>query len=447
MSNLGLGRLFVNASSTLARQLVAIVLGLLQSILLARVLGTEGNGIFAMIVLYSHLFHTFLNLGIGPASVYFVSGGFVSYRQARHSILRLWAVLSVLGIGVASVIVYGWSDQLLPGVPRQWLWLGIAAFPLQLLQSLLVSLLQAVQDFRRYNATVVIPAAMTLLIALVTVWVFRWGVPGATVAMILGYGIGLVITWRAADEHLDFGIQVPHAADYMKQVVGYGWKVHLSNILTFVNYRVDTFLVNLFLGPAITGVYVIAVQLAERTWIFSQTVSTVLLPRLSELRHDEANRKTLTPMISRWVLVISAVASLGLALLASPFIRWFYGEEYLPATQALLVLLPGIVMGSFSRVLANDIAARGKPELNMYLAGVVVVVNIVANLILIPMLGMVGASWATTIAYTINAVVRLAIYAHVSGNPWYRSIWMERGDWELLAKGISILRRRLPQWR
>jgi hypothetical protein len=44
-------------------------------------------------------------------------------------------------------------------------------------------------------------------------------------------------------------------------------------------------------------------------------------------------------------------------------------------------------------------------------------------------------------------VVRLAIYAHVSGNPWYRSIWMERGDWELLTKGISLLRRRLPLWR
>jgi len=310
-----------------------------------------------------------------------------------------------------------------------------------------VSLLQAVQDFRRFNTAVLIPSALTLLISIVTVWLLEWGVAGAVLAMALGSGIGLIVTWKATDVHQDFGGAIPHAADYMKQVVNYGWKVHLSNILTFVNYRADTFLVNLFLGPATTGVYVIAVQLAERLWMLSQAVSTVLLPRLSELRYDERTRKALTPMISRWVLVISGVAGIGLALVVRLLIGWFYGEEYLAAAQAFNLLLPGIIMGSFSRILANDIAARGKPELNLYLAGIIVVVNVVANLILVPMLGMNGASVATTIAYTINALARLAIYARVSGNRWYRSIWMEGADWKALGKSISMIRRRLPEWR
>ncbi|WP_269851929.1 oligosaccharide flippase family protein [Methanosarcina horonobensis] len=52
--------------------------------------------------------------------------------------------------------------------------------------------------------------------------------------------------------------------NYTKECLGYGWKAHLSNILAFVNYRADLFLVNFFLTPAATGIYLIAVQIAEK---------------------------------------------------------------------------------------------------------------------------------------------------------------------------------------
>ena len=76
-------------------------------------------------------------------------------------------------------------------------------------------------------------------------------------------------------------------------------------------------------------------------------------------------------------------------------------------------------MGSMSRVLANDIAARGRPELNMYTSFIVITVNVIGNLLLIPKFGLPGAALATTIAYTLNCSFRILVYSILSKKPWY----------------------------
>ncbi len=439
MRNLGLSRLVFNTGSTLIRQFAAVLLGLALMTLLARGLGPRGNGIYAMVILYSGLLATFLNLGIAPANVYFIGRGTVTVRTARHSSLRLWAVLSTAGVSLAAIALIGWGEYLFPGIPEAALWVGVCLFPVQLLQLLLVSLLQGKQDFRHFNLAVVMPAVVTLLAAIIGVWILQGGVIAALLAFALGQLSGLLLAGGAVRTHLEGKEPSESDHDYIRKAIGYGWKVHLSNILAFVNYRVDIYLVNFFLNPAATGIYVIAVQFAERLWMLSQSVSIVLLPRLSELHDDEANRRALTPLASRWTMVLSLIAAFVLGLIALPLITWLFGEQYILAASALLWLLPGIVMGSFSRVLSNDIAARGCPEMNMYVSLLSVLVNVAANLILMPAMGMNGAALATTLSYTVNAIAKLWVYARLSHNAWYKAILMESTDWDLIRQGVRML--------
>jgi len=48
--------------------------------------------------------------------------------------------------------------------------------------------------------------------------------------------------------------------------------------------------------------------MSEKLWLMSQAVSTVLLPRLSQLSSDEHKRKTLKPLIPRWVGELNPIA-------------------------------------------------------------------------------------------------------------------------------------------
>ncbi|MDD3653283.1 MAG: sugar transferase [Desulfotomaculaceae bacterium] len=439
MADLGLRKLFINIGGTMLRQIVAALMGIGLAVLLARTLGPQGNGTYAMTILLPTLLANLLNLGIPSANTYYIGRGNISVQSAFDTNIRLWFILSVLGALLALLVIKVSGESLFPGVPKVFLWAALILFPLELVQFFLKSLLQGAQDFRRFNLVSLVTPAGTLIFAVVAVQVFHLGVPGALLSFGLGYLLGLLFTLGAVRTHFYVTDQTKQDANYVKQCLGYGWKAHLSNILTFINYRADLYLVNLLLNPIDTGIYVIAIQLAERLWMLSQAVSTVILPRLSELDHDEDSRKRLTPIVARWVFLVTIIAAGIVALLITPLIEILFGSQYLPAAGAFIWLLPGIVLFSFSRVLANDLAARGRPELNMYTALLIVIVNVLANMLLIPKIGIKGAALATTIAYSCNAVVNLFLFVRISGNKWWEAVFFNRSDLKLLQSGMHLL--------
>jgi len=424
-------------STTLSRQVTTNVAGILLVIFLARALGTEDYGRYALAILVPTLFAQLLSLGVAPANVYYLGRKKARLSTAFRATLRLWLTLSLVGTAIAAIAIAAFGAQVFPGVPKRFLAYAAAAYPLALLHVLLVSLLLGVQDFKRYNQLLFLTPAVTLFGAVVAVGFADLGVTGAIMAFALGQGVGVAL----GIAYLGAGGAHPtkrQSQAYSRACLGYGIKAHMSNVMMFVNYRLDLFLINLFLGPATTGVYVVAVQMAEKLWILSQVSSTVLLPRLAELYRNEDARRWLTPVVARWVGYGGLLLAGILAIVIEPVVRLAFGIDYTDASMALLLLLPGIVAFNFLRVLAADIAARNHPGLNAITAGVTLIVNLVGNLLLIPLLAMNGAALATSIAYATTATLTVIFYAQLSGNSWMAPFVPTREDWSLLKAGASL---------
>jgi O-antigen/teichoic acid export membrane protein len=180
-------------------------------------------------------------------------------------------------------------------------------------------------------------------------------------------------------------------------------------------------------------------------WLVSKVVSTVLLPRLAELHGEEQTRLQLTPLITRLVFCFTLLAAVIIALLASPIISlWSMSAENAALAKAALIwLLPGIVMGSATRIVAYDFSARGKPEYNSYLAIVVVFINVACNVILIPRVGMIGGAISTTIAYTANTLATLYLYRRFSDLASWKLLVMQPADFVLLRDAGAMAVRKL----
>jgi O-antigen/teichoic acid export membrane protein len=394
---------------TLGRQLLAAFAQFLLVVLIARELGPEGNGFYAMAILIPTMLANFLNFGVGPATVYFVSRGNFNVHQAMAGNLRLALIVATAGVACALPVLVIWGAELFPGVPQGLLYLGLASFPLTLLLAYLNTILQGLEDFKAFNLTVLLPPYVNLVGVVIALYVLTVGVEGAMVAYITGQLVGLLVVFsllsrsKVTGEQSDLSVPL---SIYARRILSYGWKAHLSNILAFVNYRADIFLVNFFLTPTATGIYVIAVQIAEKLWMLSQAASTVLLPRLSAMHQNPKARLALTNKGFLVVSSITASASIGVAIAFYWLISPVFGEEYVEALPAFLWLLPGIIAGAGSRIYANCIAAAGKPEWNMYSSIGVVTINVIGNILLVPEYGIVGAAWATSVAYCFNAVVK-----------------------------------------
>lgn len=413
------------------------MVGLGSTILIARLLGPAGNGQFVLAMLLPTMLATFLNLGIAPANVYFVGRGDVTVRTAFHATIVLWIILASCGCLAAIGVIELGSTTWFRGLPISLLWIAAAGFPLTLLSGLVVSLLQALEAFRQYNKVMLAAPLVTFVISVITVWVLRLGVTGALIAAVVGSSAGLLSAFIALKPHLLAAQQAIRT--YALRCLSYGWKAHLSNILTFFNYRADVLLLNYFLTPAAAGIYMIAVKIAEQLWLLSGAVSIVLLPRLSVLHREEEKRRFLTPFIARWLLIVSICGALILVLIGGPLIRALFGSDYALAAPALTWLLPGIVVSGSARVLANDIAARGRPDINLVVAILVVITNIVGNVLLIPKHGIVGASMATTLSYGLDSVIKLVIYSRMSGNRWFASLLMVPEDWAIARAALRSL--------
>lgn len=437
---LGLKQLAGNAAVTLGRQLTAGLLQLATVVIIARVLGPAGNGQYAVALLLPTMLATFLNLGIAPANVYFLGAGKVDTVTVFRAInrLTLFIVTAGLGGGVLCILMFG--ESWFPNVPQVFLWVALSIFPFALFQSFLSSIFQGLQKFKVFNVILLTQPTVTLFLVLMLILFDSTHLEYVLVAHLIGFVVMVWVGLLKIRTEIALGeSSAVKQQGYVKQAVTYGYKAHLSNILAFVNYKADIFLVNLLISPAAAGIYVVGVQVVERLWLLSQSVSTVILPRLSELSDNEEKRKQVTPIICRTVIAVTLLSAALLACLAYPLITLFFGAEYLKAVVVLIFLLPGIVAGAGTRILANDIAARGRPELNMYFAIIVVTVNIAGNILLIPIYGLQGAAIATSFAYLLNLFLRLIVYKRISGNGLIASLMITTDD---IARIVNVLKTR-----
>jgi O-antigen/teichoic acid export membrane protein len=435
---LGLKSLSFNMAIMFGRQVVAGLLGLITAALIARVYGPEGNGMFAIALLMPGMLGALLNFGIAPANVYFIASSQVTVRETVKVNLRIWLWLSLIGLMIGAAILVWKGRELFPGVNPTLLWLALPTYPLTLLSGFFTSIFLGLQEFRTYNKILILQPIVLLLSLCLILLSGHKEMELLIGVQLITYLVVLVVVilyvsrlYYGAD---DINIV---AGDYGKKAFGYGWKANLGSILAFINYKADIFLVNIFLAPAAAGIYVVAVTLSEKLWVVSTAASTVLAPRISQLASDEDARKRLTPLVSRVVLLITLICTIVLAIIARPLIAVLFGDQYVDSALPLLLLLPGIFILGVAKVWANDIGARGRPEINMYISLAALFFNIIGNVILIPRFGLAGAAIATTISYFICSTVTLFVYVRMTSNKWVDTLFVNLTDIKLLMKVIS----------
>ena len=266
---------------------------------------------------------------------------------------------------------------------------------------------------RAFNGIQVGQAAFMLILTLILVTVIPLGVTGAVAAYLIASCAG------GPGRRL----RSPPAGSASRRVRGSGsltprvrqlWDwLYPSNLMSFFNYRADVLLLSWLLGDLrLIAYYAIAVRLAEMTFMIPDAISAMLYPAISASERPEADR--FAPSVARFTMLATGLAAA--AIIPAGFVAiWFLlPHEFRPAFPALVVIMPGIVSLSLSKVLASYISGVGRPMPTAVAAIVALTLNIVANLILIPRWGIVGASASSLISYTCHALILLAMASRMA---------------------------------
>ena len=399
-------------SQTFATRVFMAAVGLITSVLVARILGPEGRGAYAVAMAIGVMGVQLGNLGLQAANTYLIS------RQKDLLSTVVSTSLSVaFAVGGTSAIALG----LIFTIKQDWapldgslVWLAAAWIPLGLSYLFLENVLVSLNEVSAYNLMELVSKFLSvLLIALVIVLGLATAETVFATGLIIMTTSSAWILFRLRQHGLNAAIP---SFRLLSSNIGYSLRGYFATLFAFIALRLDLFMIQYMLGVEHAGHYSIAVGLADALFMLPVTIGTILFPKLSAMQDEDEKwqyAKKVAVVSCGIMSCVALAAWLGSGLLISGL----YGAAYEAAIPAFRWILPGIVLLSVHLVLGNYLGSIGMPPAIVYSAGSAALVNVLSNWMLIPLIGIVGAS----ISYDLSSCTMLLVTgAYVMRKNWRR---------------------------
>lgn len=392
-----------SASLTLAVRIVIFALALAANIILARSLGSAGRGVYAIAVLVPSIIALVANLGFGPANVYHVSRASLEKKYVVAVSLVSALALGIAAYALLALVAKISGQRPLMGVEPRYLLLSGVSLPFLLAAAFMQGVLHGEQRFVQLNAVLlsqsITLAASLAVLLLVPVDRLSASIAAWTASCIVSGLLAIALVGQRTPISLGFHLST------MRAMLRYGSLTYLGTLTTFVNYRFDLLLVNVFSGATQVGLYAVGAGLAEVIWFVPNSVYIALAPRVAAASEEDAS--IVSSQATRSVLILVVAMAVVLAALAPLAIYVFFGSAFAQSVVAIWLLLPGIVTFSVWKIMSCYLLGRHLLRLDLIAATAAMLTTLALDLLLIPRYGFRGAAVASSIAYTTAMLVDL----------------------------------------
>jgi O-antigen/teichoic acid export membrane protein len=422
-------------AAVFSTKVVAFALAFATTIVISRILGKEGKGAYVNVMLVPGLLGAIGVFGLPNAINYFSARG-TSLRGLLGAGIAFTAILSAILIPLLWLSLPWTQTTIFSDAAKAYpdeLRIVLLVIPAALLSSFGMAVLFGRQQVRTYSAILIGQGLITFMLSTILVAVFRLGVPGAVVSSV-------AVTWLLAIADVvavgRLAMREPGGKRVsFRGLAGYGFRIYPASVTGYFNYRIDVILMPVLLvgNAGALGLYSMAVTMAELVFYIPDSVTMIFLPRIAGLSKEDADE--LVPRVSRLTVLLTGLAALALIPAA-----WVGIHLVLPGFSeclpAFYILLPAVMSLSLSKVMTSYIAGRGRPGLVSVGSASAVAANIAANVILIPRLGIEGASIASLISYTVSAAILVSASSRLSRNSILSMIVPGREEARTLAAGV-----------
>ncbi len=421
--------------------MVTAVTGALTTLVLARMLGPAGAGVYAISLSLFLGLLTVGSLGLQTGVSYLVGAGRWSARRALAQTQLMALLLGFLsagvGIGVSELVPSAFQ-----GLGTTSVLLTAASVPCALSWTFASYVALAIDHYELYSVPPALQSSLTLVAA--PLLASKHGAQGAVAALALSNAVAALVTLFAVARLVRKRSGSRGERGRLWEALGFGLQTHASNVLSFLNYRADMFILNAYAGEADVGRYSIAVSFTTAVWLLPRALSTLVVPRvalLSSAKGDEteAHRAMVETKSIRHTTLLVLASSAFLAAALVVIVVLLYGPNFRPAIVLGLILLPGTALLGIAGVLGSIIVGRGRPTLTLWAALVTTPVAVVLYLVLVPKLGAVGAATASTLSYTFGFVIGAWLYRRAVGPGVIQAMIPTRDE---LADYRRLVRRR-----
>lgn len=411
----------------------------LIGVIVARLLGPEGKGNYALITSGLAILLPLVLLGMPFALPFFV--GREKWHPNKTFILAciicfsfLFVVLSIFFFLPEKLLL---KASLTPTVSYLFRIFIFFALPLRLISEIAIGILKGRELIIQAIWPLLAQTLAKVLFLVLFVFAIERSLNSVVAADLSSQALGalalFIILWHY--------LSTPwpsRRSPALRPLLSYGLQATASYFLFVLYSRVDLFLVNYFRASAAAGLYSVAMVFGEFSQAPSEAIFTVLFPRLNLLEPEQ--RKEWTLRVHRVVIIISLATASFLAALAF-LIPQIYGRPFTGAVIPTFICLIGCITWALARTIAYFLFSENKILLYMLSTGIGIIIMVGLDLLLIPRLGITGAALGYTSSLWARYLLLLLFASRFAHLQSWKGFIITRDDLSVIYSSLAKIVR------
>jgi enterobacterial common antigen flippase len=377
---------------------------ILTGTLVARMLGPDGRGYLAALILWPWVITLFGNLGIPSALTYTIARD----SSASRTLARWGLGFALPQALLLSALQALWLLLILHGDPPEvraagWLTLGLV--PALLAQQYGLGLLQGHLRLRLFNALRVLPWSLYAVGVAVLFAVGEDAIRPIIAALLAAF---LISGSACLVSGLRFSRGEGTPSVDRRFLVSFGLRGLFSSFAAVTVFRPDQVVLALFLSPAALGLYVVGLAFTNMPYFVAKSVGLITFPWVASRSETADARRTMWSLL--WLTTgIAVVIVAVLSATAHWLVPFFFGGEFSEAITVTYIVLPGMIFLSARRVLSEGLKGRGYPLAGTLGEILSLAWVAVALAVFVPIWGIYGAAVALSSSYVVSLLMLLAL--------------------------------------
>lgn len=217
---------------------------------------------------------------------------------------------------------------------------------------------------------------------------------------------------------LKFSLNISIAKRLFKQ----SYPLAFSAFLLLMNFNIDQLMLGIMTNSTEVGFYSASVKFVFLAFIPASIIYQTFFPQMSKANSKKEDLKQLLQNYSKVLFAFGLIISIILYTFSKELMEITYGINYQYSIPLLKILMLNLFLGYFNRVYGNPLIAIGRQ--NQFLTAIIagVLVNIFANLILIPKSYAIGSAYASVLSELTVFIILLFIHKKNFGELYLSSL-------------------------
>ena len=390
------------------------LLFLMHSVL-ARKLGADTYGVFSFVLSLCMMLASLVTLGWPTAIMRFTPQYLAEKKLGllRGALIRAHQIIFIASV-LSAVILY--CISLVPLASNKFsINIGYSAILLPVMAFVILRK-KVFQGFGYVKSSIIPDEVILPLFVISGMWIFS--VTSAS---------GLISTYFCASALILFGsiywflqclpLKIRNASPEYK--TGYWMKVALPMVFggfsQIIMNRIDVFMLGFFLDMKFVGIYSLASRIALLNVFVMTAVNTIGAPMLASAFYSGSHEKFRSIMSTtrKWCIFGSLPLFL-IMVFFSKLLLSFFGSEFSQGTLILKVLAIGQFVNAVTGIVGSALVMTGREWVFFRITALAALLNLIGNLIAIPLWGAVGTASVKAITIIAMNSVMLIIASRIT---------------------------------